>query len=107
MTAYAPLLLQRKARRIIKQMDAEKGAAQRKVQTVYEREKGEESWREFMVRSLVRPFVLFAQEPIIQLFGVYLAFVYGVIYREFRGSPAPRCDVWCGVLTRDALLKWY
>ena len=36
-----------------------------------------------MVHSLIRPFVLFAQEPIIQLFGVYLAFVYGTIYREF------------------------
>ena len=64
---------------LAKQMDPEKGGV-RRVQTIYEHEKGELSLKEFIVRSLVRPFVLFAQEPIIQLFGVYLAFVYGVIY---------------------------
>lgn len=62
-------------------MDAEKGGHPI-VQTIYEREKGDRSWKEFMIHSLVRPFVLFAEEPIIQLFGVYLAFVYGTIYRK-------------------------
>lgn len=41
------------------------------------------SWKEFLLRALCRPFVLFAQEPIIQLFGVYLAFVYGTVYRKY------------------------
>jgi len=83
---YAPLLLHWKAKKISKQMDPEKGA-HRSVQTVYERERSDISWREFMVRSLVRPFVLFAEEPIIQLFGVYLAFVYGTIYLVLTTIP--------------------
>ena len=36
-----------------------------------------------MIKSLVRPFELFAQEPIIQLLGVYMAYLYGVLYREW------------------------
>ena len=40
-----------------------------------------------MIKSLVRPFELFAQEPIIQLLGVYMAYLYGVLYREwFNGA---------------------
>ena len=34
-----------------------------------------------MVKALFRPFSLFIREPIIQLFGVYMAFVYGLLYR--------------------------
>ena len=34
-----------------------------------------------MIKSLVRPFELFAQEPIIQLLGVYMAYLYGILYR--------------------------
>lgn len=80
--AYAPVLLQRKAHKIRKELapgDPEKGGP-KLVKTVYQIQKGEASWREFLVRALCRPFVLFAQEPIIQLFGVYLAFVYGTVY---------------------------
>lgn len=40
------------------------------------------SVKEFIITALFRPFVLFATEPIIQLVSVYLAFIYGVIYRE-------------------------
>jgi len=36
-----------------------------------------------MIKSLVRPFALFAQEPIIQLLGVYMAYLYGTMYREW------------------------
>ena len=43
-----------------------------------------------LAKAMLRPFVLFAQEPIIQLFGVYLAFVYGNMYRE---SMEPGCFV--------------
>ena len=28
-----------------------------------------------MIKSLVRPFALFAQEPIIQVLGVYMAYI--------------------------------
>lgn len=35
-----------------------------------------------MLAALTRPFIMFAQEPILQLFGIYFAFVYGTIYRK-------------------------
>lgn len=41
------------------------------------------SWQTIFAKSLIRPFALFAQEPIIQLFGVYMAYLYGIMYREW------------------------
>jgi hypothetical protein len=35
-----------------------------------------------MKKALIRPFVLFACEPIIQLLGVYMAIIYGLLYRK-------------------------
>lgn len=88
--AYAPVLLQRKATRIRAQIAAEKGHRNIVVKTVYEQKQGEITLREWLIRSLVRPFTLFIQEPIIQLFGVYLAFVYGVLYST--SCPGPHRD---------------
>jgi hypothetical protein len=34
-----------------------------------------------VTKALVRPFALFAHEPIVQLLGVYMAFIYGIFYR--------------------------
>ncbi|PSS22698.1 hypothetical protein PHLCEN_2v2995 [Hermanssonia centrifuga] len=81
---YAPVLLERKAQKIRKDMDAEKGGP-RVVRTVFQT--ADRSWKELIVRSLLRPFILFAQEPIIQLFGVYLAFVYGTVYLVLTNIP--------------------
>lgn len=39
-----------------------------------------------MTKSLVRPFALFVQEPIIQLLGAYMAYLYGLMYREWSIS---------------------
>ena len=33
-------------------------------------------------KALIRPFKLFASEPIIQLLGLYMAFIYGIFYRK-------------------------
>ncbi|KAL1951522.1 hypothetical protein VTO73DRAFT_671 [Trametes versicolor] len=77
---YAPVLLRRKANKIRKQMDAEKGPV-REVRTTFEKPGQPTSFNtDFVVRSLFRPFMLFAKEPIIQLISLYLAFIYGVIY---------------------------
>lgn len=35
----------------------------------------------------MRPFALFVSEPIVQLLGVYMAFVYGLIYRAWSFPP--------------------
>ena len=38
------------------------------------------SWKAILIKALVRPFKLFICEPIVQLLGVYMAFVYGLLY---------------------------
>ena len=42
------------------------------------------SWKDLLQIRLIRPFVFFVTEPTIQLFGLYLAFSYGTMYREFH-----------------------
>ncbi|KAF9066975.1 MFS general substrate transporter [Rhodocollybia butyracea] len=78
---YAPLLLQRKAAKISQQLtgDSEKGGSPREVRTVYSKQEGR-TWRELFTKSLARPFTLFWREPIAQVIGIYMAFVYGVFY---------------------------
>ena len=45
------------------------------------------SWQAMVTKSLVRPFALFAQEPVIQLLGVYMAYLFGTLYSEwFNGA---------------------
>ncbi len=38
------------------------------------------SWRVIFSKALVRPFKLFIYEPIVQLLGLYMAFLYGLLY---------------------------
>jgi hypothetical protein len=40
------------------------------------------SWQRIMMTALTRPFVLFYNEPIVQVLGIYMAFIYGLYYRE-------------------------
>ena len=40
----------------------------------------ESRWKSIFTKALTRPFQLFAQEPIIQLLGIYMAFIYGLFY---------------------------
>ncbi|KAL6301413.1 MFS polyamine transporter [Sparassis latifolia] len=79
----APLLLARKAKQIKKELDIETGS--RTVRTVYQTE--DRRWKRLFAKSLFRPFILFAQEPIIQLLGIYLAFVYGTVYLVLTTIP--------------------
>ncbi|OBZ79510.1 hypothetical protein A0H81_01194 [Grifola frondosa] len=82
---FAPVLLEQKAKRIRLQKDVENGPVQT-VRTVHQTSERRD-YKDFIFRSLVRPFILFAQEPIIQLLGLYLAFVYGVIYLVLTTIP--------------------
>jgi len=75
--SFAPLLLERKADRIRKTLDAEKGH-QRNIRTVFQTD--DRHWKRIFSRGLIRPFVLFTHEPIVQLLGIYMAFIYGVFY---------------------------
>ncbi|KAA1477064.1 MFS polyamine transporter [Dentipellis sp. KUC8613] len=82
---FAPVLLERKAKRIIAQMDQET-RDRTVVRTIYE--DGTRDWRRILIKSLIRPVQLFVTEPIVQLFGVYMAFVYGLLYLFITTLPS-------------------
>ncbi|KAI0254463.1 MFS polyamine transporter [Lactifluus subvellereus] len=74
---YAPVLLERKAAAIRKTMDEEK-ASSVVIRTALNAE--DRHWKAVFSKALVRPFRLFIYEPIVQLLGIYMAFVYGLLY---------------------------
>lgn len=91
--AYAPVLLERKAARILNSMDEEKahGVVIRISMDATDRQYVRlifivvyayisNSWKAIMKKALVRPFKLFLYEPIVQLLGLYMAFLYGCLY---------------------------
>lgn len=83
---YPPVLLHRRADILRKAMDTEKGKKQyREIRTPFEVQ--ERHWKRLMARTLGRPFKLFALEPILQLFGTYIAFIYGLIYLVLTTVP--------------------
>jgi hypothetical protein len=61
-------------------MDTEKAQHQH-VRTVFQTD--DRHWKRIMSKALVRPFALFVREPIVQLLGVYMAFIYGLLYRLY------------------------
>ncbi|KAF4575508.1 hypothetical protein EYR36_006868 [Pleurotus pulmonarius] len=81
---YAPVLLEQKAEKLRKTMDLENGPY-KDVQTIYA--SPDRTWQSIMTKSLTCPFMLFFSEPILQVPGVYMAFIYGVLYRA--SSPLP------------------
>ncbi|KAI0285974.1 MFS polyamine transporter [Russula aff. rugulosa BPL654] len=74
---YAPVLLERKAAIMRKSMDEEKarGMTIRTAMDATDRH-----WKAVFGKALVRPFKLFIYEPIVQLLGLYMAFIYGLLY---------------------------
>lgn len=69
---YAPIILQRKAASI------RKANPEKEVRTIYET--GDRHWHAVIRKGLFRPFYLFAHEPIIQVFAIIQAVIYGQIY---------------------------
>jgi hypothetical protein len=45
------------------------------------------SWKVMFSKALVRPFKMFIHEPIVQLLGLYMAFVYGLLYSTCLRPP--------------------
>ncbi|KIJ04756.1 hypothetical protein PAXINDRAFT_94341, partial [Paxillus involutus ATCC 200175] len=82
---YAPLLLERKANKIRQSMDEEK-VTFKEVRTIFEG--NDRSWKAIMGKALVRPFVLFYYEPIVQLLGLYMAYLYGTLYLFLTTMPS-------------------
>ncbi|KAF9031017.1 MFS polyamine transporter [Hymenopellis radicata] len=90
--SYAPLLLDRKAAQIraSRAADPEKGGTPVNVRTVFDKSEPR-TWQHIFSKALIRPFAIFVREPIIQVVGLYMAFVYGVFYREPRFLIIPPC----------------
>jgi hypothetical protein len=100
MQAYAPVLLERKAAIIRKSMDEEKAngiTIRTAMDATTDRQCARvifiaicayilNSWKAVLSKALVRPFKLFIYEPILQLLGLYLAFIYGLLYRMYSES---------------------
>ncbi|GJE90729.1 MFS polyamine transporter [Phanerochaete sordida] len=84
---FAPILLERRAAKMRKEAtgDAEKGGP-RQIRTVYDQ--SDRHWQQIVSKALVRPFKLFYCEPIVQLLGLYMAFVYGLLYLFLTTIPS-------------------
>ncbi|KAJ7606551.1 MFS polyamine transporter [Mycena polygramma] len=82
--SYAPFILEQKAKRIRKSLDAEKGPV-RLVRSKFQTE--DRTWQKIIRIALTRPFVLFYYEPIVQLLGIYMAFIYGLFYLFITSMP--------------------
>ncbi|KDQ23017.1 hypothetical protein PLEOSDRAFT_1094703 [Pleurotus ostreatus PC15] len=83
---FAPVLLEQKAAKVRKTMDLENRPREYKeVRTIYDTP--DRTWQSIMLKSLTRPFMLFFSEPILQVLGVYMAFIYGVFYLFLTTMP--------------------
>ncbi|KAK7060608.1 hypothetical protein VNI00_001374 [Paramarasmius palmivorus] len=81
---YAPTLLARRAAKIRVERGLPKGDLTL-VRSKYENP----DWKlgAFVWKSVIRPFELFIQEPIIQVIGAYMTFLYGVVYLVLTTIP--------------------
>ncbi len=70
---YAPELLKRKANKLRKE------TGNQALYTIYEK-KDQHSWHWKLRHNIVRPFELLTTQPIIQVFSMYMAIVYGCMY---------------------------
>ncbi|RXW11237.1 hypothetical protein EST38_g14617 [Candolleomyces aberdarensis] len=88
---YAPLLLERKAK-TLRNQDPEK-ASNMTFKTIYDKA-DERTSKAIFSKALTRPFKLFALESIVQLLGVYMAFIYGIFYLFLTTMPTIFAEVY-------------
>lgn len=84
---YAPELLKRKARKLRKE------TGNQQLYTIYEK-KDTSAWHVKLRHNMVRPFVLLATQPIIQVFAVYMAIIYGCMYILLTTFPQVFGDIY-------------
>lgn len=58
-------------------------------------------WKAVFSKALIRPFRLFIYEPIVQLLGLYMAFVYGLLYCTHSESSQVVCYLTCLSIYHD------
>ncbi|RDB20254.1 Efflux pump vrtL [Hypsizygus marmoreus] len=69
---YAPELLKRKARTL------RKVTGNQKLRSAFERP--DRHWSAVMARGMIKPLAFLVTEPIVQVFALYMAVLYGVLY---------------------------
>ncbi|TFK35100.1 MFS general substrate transporter [Crucibulum laeve] len=69
---YAPELLKRKARTL------RKITGNQSLRSAFERP--DRHWTNVMARGIVKPIIFLGTEPIVQVFAIYMAVLYGVLY---------------------------
>ncbi|KAJ6585509.1 MFS polyamine transporter [Mycena capillaripes] len=79
--SYAPFILEQKANRI------RKSWTPRKAQYAMSAQSLRTKIGQIIQIALTRPFVLFYHEPIVQLLGIYMAFMYGLFYLFITSMP--------------------
>ncbi|KAL5355270.1 MFS general substrate transporter [Aspergillus floccosus] len=77
---YAPVLLRRRAARL-------SALTGRVYRSQIDIDKGRVSFTTLLRRTLSRPWVLLFREPIVLLFALYTAIVYGTLYMYFAAFP--------------------
>lgn len=80
---YAPVLLQRRCKRL------KKTTRNPELYTDHDRV----SIRELLRLSAIRPFKLLATQPIVQVWSLYCAYIWGIMYLIVATFP----DVWTGI----------
>ncbi|TCD61154.1 hypothetical protein EIP91_008834 [Steccherinum ochraceum] len=80
---YAPLILERKAK-AHKLILEKKGVLAPEVHVAGVMK---QHWKLLVRKALIRPFQLFFGEAIIQVFGIYMAFIYGLLYLFLTSMP--------------------
>ncbi|KAL8287242.1 hypothetical protein RQP46_003694 [Phenoliferia psychrophenolica] len=75
---YVPYILFQEAKRLRKETGEPWHAAQ---------EAGRETVGDVLRRTVLKPFIMIAQEPMLAVITVYMSFVYGVVYLLFEAVP--------------------
>ncbi|KAF7312747.1 MFS polyamine transporter [Mycena indigotica] len=84
--SYAPYLLEQKAKRLRRSLakDSEKGTVPR-VRSRFANPN--RTWKTIIYIAVTRPVIMFYHEPILQLLGIYMAFIYGLFYLFLTSMP--------------------
>lgn len=84
---YAPEILKRKAKKLRKE------TGNQELHTIYEKQDNS-SWHVKLRHSIVRPVVLLSTQPIIQVFSLYIAIIYGCMYILLTVFPQTFGDIY-------------
>ncbi|EST07941.1 Major facilitator superfamily [Kalmanozyma brasiliensis GHG001] len=76
---YAPIILLKKAKRIRKETGDDRYKAPIELVKI--------EWKDRLNKTLLKPFIMLAQEPMLLVMTIWMSFVYGVVYLLFEAFP--------------------